>query len=519
MNNNEGICKKNTNKFEHLLKIVEELGNKLPDITILFLMAFFITTLLSWILSHFTFNYFYPISGEQIKIVNMLSPKELTKFITKMVTNFITFPPLGITLVGTLGIGIANCSGFIRMFIIKLSQIIPKKAVTPAVMFISILSHISSDSAYVILMPVAATMFFTFGKHPLAGIAASFAGLAGAHSASYTPSIIDPIMQGFTQNAARLMDPDYTVNVLCNYFLSVSSTFAVILVCWFITDKIVEPFLWKTMPIDKDVNPENTYSATKEENRAFIAAVSVLISMFILLIILIIPQDSLLRSPDGQLTTQDAPVIQAIVPIIFLFLVIPGTVYGKLSNKFKTTRDFSAAMAESIKNLSSFLTFSFFCSQFLYMFGNSNIGTLIAISGAEFLKSLNMPPQITIAGIIFLTGILDILISSASSKWAVLAPVLVPMLMAVGISPELTQASYGISDSAMNIVTPMFPFYPLIISYCQKYCKKTGVGTLSSMMIPYAIALLIALTVMLYGFWALNIPIGFNSGYVYPPVN
>ena len=176
-------------------------------------------------------------------------------------------------------------------------------------------------------------------------------------------------------------------------------------------------------------------------------------------------------------------------------------------------------MADSIKNLASFLTFAFFCSQFLYMFGTSNIGTLMAVSGAEFLKSLNMPPQITIAGIILLTGVLDILISSASSKWAIMAPVLVPMLMAVGISPELTQASYRVSDSAMNIVTPMFSFYPLIISYCQKYCKKTGVGTLSSMMIPYSIGIFIALLIMLYGFWALNIPIGFNSGYVYPPVH
>ncbi|WP_240516457.1 AbgT family transporter [Brachyspira sp. G79] len=510
-----------TNRFERFLNAVEVFGNKLPDITILFLIAFFIMIFLSWILSHFTFNYFHPTTGERIVIINMLSLAELAKFITKITENFITFPPLGITLVGTLAIGVANGSGFIRMVIIKLSSIIPRKAVTPAVMVISILSHISSDSAYVILMPVAATMFFVFGKHPLAGIAASFAGLAGGHSASYTPSIIDPIMQGFTQNAARLMDPTYNVNVLCNYFFSFLSTFAVVLVYWFITDKIVEPFLWKTMPIDEGVKPEDASisSITKEENKAFIAAFIVLISMLILLVILLIPKNSLLRSPDGQLTTPDAPVMQAIVPIIFLFLVIPGSVYGKLSNKFKTSRDFSYAMAESLKNLSSFLTFAFFCAQFLYMFGTSNVGTLMAISGAEFLKSLNMPPQITIAGVIFLTGVLNILISSASSKWAILAPVLVPMLMAVGISPELTQASYGVSDSAINIVTPMFSFYPLIISYCQKYCKKTGVGTLSSMMIPYSIGLLIALMIMLYVFWALNIPIGFNSGYVYPPVH
>ena len=326
--------KNKSNKFERFLNLVEVLGNKLPYITILFLIAFFIMIFLSWILSHFIFNYFHPTTGERIVIINILSPVELTKFITKMTTNFITFPPLGITLVGTLGIGVANGSGFIRMVIIKLSSIISRKAVTP----------------------VAATMFFAFVKHPLAGIAASFAGLAGGHSASYTPSIIDPIMRGFTQNVSKLMDPTYTVNVLCNYFLSVSSTFAVILVCWFITDKIVEPFLWRTMPIDEGVTPENTSlsSVTKEENKAFIAAFTVLISMLILLVILPIPKNSLLRSTDGQLTTSDAPVMQAIVPILFLFLVIPGYIYGKLTNKFKTTKDFSLAMAGSVKNLLHF---------------------------------------------------------------------------------------------------------------------------------------------------------------------
>ena len=415
----------------------------------------------------------------------------------------------------------AEGSGFIRMILIKLLAIIPKKAIAPAIIFISVVSHITSDSSYVILMPIASIMFFAVGRHPLAGIAASFAGLAGGFSASYTPSTIDPIMQGFTQNAARMIDPTYTVNVLCNYFLSVSSTFAVILVCWFITDKIVEPFLWKTMPIDEGVKPEDTSisSITKEENRAFKIAFSVLILMFVLLIVLLVPKNSLLRSPNGNLTTPDAPVMQAIVPILFLFLVIPGYIYGKLTNKFKTTKDFSLAMAGSVKNLASFLTFSFFCAQFLYVFGNSNVGTLIAISGAEFLKSLNMSPQITIAGITLLTAILNLLITSASSKWAILAPIFVPMLMAVGISPELTQAAFRVSDSAINVVTPMFAFYPLIISYCQKYCKKTGVGTLSSMMLPFSIGLLVVLMIMLYIFWALNIPIGFNSGYVYPPVN
>ena len=514
------MIKKQDKAFEKFLQGIEVVGNKLPDITILFLFAFFIMLIISYILSFFTFNYFHPTSGEQIKIINMLAPTELVKLITVMTHNFITFPPLGITIVATLGIGVAEGSGFVRIILVKLLSIIPKKGIAPAIIFISVLSHIVSDSAYVILMPIASLMFFAVGRHPLAGIAASFAGLAGGFAASYTPSTIDPIMQGFTQSAAQIIDPSYTVNVLCNYFYSFGSTFSVILVCWFITDKIVEPFLWKTMPLDEGIIPEDTSisSTTKEENRAFKIALAVFISMVVLLIALLIPENSLMRSPDGSLTSPKAPAMQAIVLLLFLFLVIPGSIYGVMTKTFKTTKDFSASMSGSVKALASFITFSFFCAQFLYIFGKSNTGTLIAISGADFLRSLNMAPQITIFGIIMLTACLNLLITSASSKWAILAPIFVPMLMAVGISPELTQAAFRVSDSSINVVTPMFAFYPLIISYCQKYCKKTGVGTLSSMMLPYSIGLLVVLMVMLYIFWGFNIPLGFESGYTYPPI-
>lgn len=510
--------KNNKKSFEIFLQGIEVVGNKLPDITILFLFAFFLMLIISYVLSFLTFNYFHPTTGEQIKIINMLAPTELVKLITVMTNNFIRFPPLGITIVATLGIGVAEGSGFIRMILVKLLSVIPKKAIAPAIIFISVVSHIVSDSSYVILMPIASLMFFAVGRHPLAGIAAAFAGLAGGFAASYTPSTIDPIMQGFTQAAAQIIDPSYTVNVLCNYFYSFGSTFGVILVCWFITDKIVEPFLWKTMPIDEGVMPEDTdiSSTTDVENKAFKITLALFISMIVLLALILIPENSLMRSPDGSLTSPKSPIMQAIVPLLFLFLVVPGTVYGALTKKFKTTKDFSMSMSSSVKTLASFVTFSFFCAQFLYVFGKSNVGSLIAISGADFLRSLNMAPQITVFGIIMLTACLNLIITSASSKWAILAPIFVPMLMAVGISPELTQAAFRVSDSSINVVTPMFAFYPLIISYCQKYCKKTGVGTLSSMMLPYSIGLLIVLMIMLYLFWGLNIPLGFESGYTYP---
>ena len=238
--------------------------------------------------------------------------------------------------------------------------------------------------------------------------------------------------------------------------------------------------------------------------------------MAIGLVVALLPEDSIWRDKNGVIASFKAPVMQSIVSLLFVFTGTVGLVYGILVGKFKSPKDVTNAMENITKTLVQLIVFYFFAAQFLWAFGASNMGALIAIAGAEFLKSLALPPQITVFGIIILVGLLNLIITSASAKWAILAPIFVPMLMAVGISPELTQVAFRVSDSAVNVVTPMFAFYPLIILYCQKYCKSAGIGTLSSMMLPYTIALLVTLTIMLYLFWGLDIPLGFQADYVYP---
>lgn len=508
-------------RMDRFLNAVERAGNKLPHITMLFIYALVIIWILSWLLSFISFDYIHPTTGEAIRVVNMFAGTEMVNFLVSMVKNFMNFPPLGITIVATLGIGIAEGGGFIHVMLKKLLGIIPPKALTPSIIFVSILCHIASDSAYVVLMPVSALMFYASGRHPLAGIACSFAGLAGGFTASFTPSIIDPIMQSFTQGAARIIDPTYSVNVLCNYFFALGGTLFVIASCWYVTDRIVEPRLIKSMPLDNglDKDPDlQLHAISAQENRAFWVALVVMGALIAGLVALSWPHNSLLRSPNGSLTSPDSPIMQAIVPLLFLFFALPGIVYGVMARTFDSTTAVIKSMENIIRSLISFMVFAFFCAQFLYVFGRSNIGTLLAISGAEFLKSLAMPSELTLFGIIMLTGMLNILITSATSKWAILAPIFVPMLMLLGISPELTQAAFRVSDSAVNVSTPLFSFYPLLIMYCQKYCRDSGVGTLCSMMIPYTIALMIVLTAVLYAFWGFGIPLGFDSGYVYPPL-
>lgn len=508
----------NTQKTGGFLALIERVGNKIPDITMLFLIALVVVCAASFFLSFVQFSYIHPNTGKPIVINNMLSGQSLVAFLSSMVTNYINFPPLGMVVVATLGIGIAEGSGFINTGLKKLLNITPKKVLTPTIVLVGMLSHLAPDSGYVIIIPIAAFMFYAVGRHPLAGIGASFAGIAGAFAANFTPSAIDPVIQGFTQGAARIIDPNYEVNVLCNYFYSFIATVVSLAVCWYVTDRVVEPWLNVNAPVDKDLEISNDVNTeiTPKQNKAFNIAAMAMLLMLLGLFAALYPSNSLLRDASGNIASFKAPIMQSIVPIIFLLFAVTGVVYGIISGTFKSAKDFTRSMEDITKTLVQFLVFAFFCAQFLYAFGKSNIGSLIAVSGAEFLKSLNMPPQITIFGIIVLTAFLNLIVTSASSKWAILAPIFVPMLMAVGIAPELTQAAFRISDSAVNVVTPMFAFYPLIILYCQKYVKNSGIGTLSSLMLPYCIGLLIGLSVLLYVMWWLNIPLGFQADYLYP---
>ncbi|WP_392564048.1 AbgT family transporter [Orbus wheelerorum] len=500
------------------LNRIERVGNAMPSITMLFLYALIICWVLSFLLSFVDFNYVNPSTNNKIEVINLFSYQEIVTFLTTIVNNFISFPPLSITIVATLAIGIAEGSGFVNTALKKMLGIISPKMLTPTVAFVGVVAHIVSDSAYVILMPVSALMFYASGRHPLAGIATAFAGLAGGFTASYMPSQIDPILQKFTEHGARLLDPTYNVNVLCNYFFSFGATFGVILVCWFVTAKIVEPWLNKNCPVDTDreieQNSDVSYIAPNE-NRGFRYAGLSIIALVVLLAALLYPDNSPFRATgSGSLTSADAPVMQAIVPLLFIFFAVPGLIYGFVAGTFKSSKDVTNSMENILKSLISFIVFCFIAGQFLYSFNHSNVGVLISMAGADFLRSLSMPAWLTIIGMILLSSCINLVITSATSKWAIMAPVMVPMLMAVGISPELTQASFRIS-AAVNVSTPMFPFYPLILMYCHKYCKNAGVGTLCSMMIPFSIGIWLVLIVTLFVFWGFEIPIGFDSGYTY----
>lgn len=502
--------------MDRFLNVIERVGNKVPDPALLFFWGLVIVWVASAVLSLFSVGLVHPITEQQIEVNNLLSGDALAHFLATMVTNFTSFAPLGIVLVAMLGIGVADASGFINAGLKKMLRYTPEKLLTPMLILVAIVSHTASDAGYVLVIPLGGIIFHAAGRHPLVGIAAAFAGVSGGFSANFIPSGIDPLIAGFTQTAAQVYDAGYSVNPLSNIFFTGASSIVVILIGWWVTEKVIEPRL-SIIPIDEDTeSAPNLGEISSVEDKAFKrAAIAMLIGIAVL-IALILPEGSALRSPTGEITAFDAPLMQSIVPLIFILFVIPGIVFGRVSGRFKNNDDIVKSMSTTMGTMGSYIVMAFFCAQFLVAFNQSNIGVILALYGAEFLQSLHMPGQLTIVGMIMLTALVNLLVGSASAKWALIGPILVPMLMAVNISPELSQAAYRVGDSVSNIVSPLMVFFPLVVVYCQRYVKSTGVGNLAAMMMPYSIALFIGWTLFLLAYWALGLPLGIQGGYTYP---
>jgi aminobenzoyl-glutamate transport protein len=517
------MAKKNTDSnatgskwLDKMLNGIEFVGNKLPDPAMLFLIALLIVWIFSAILAPIQFSEIDPRSGNPLQIQNLLTGDAIANFLSNMVAIFTGFAPLGIVLVAMLGVGVAEHSGYINAGLKMILNITPKQLLTPMLILVAIVSHTATDAGYVLVIPLGGVIFYAAGRHPLAGIAAAFAGVSGGFSANFIPSGIDPLLQGFTQSAARILDPAIEVNPLCNWYFTSLSSVLIIALGWYLTDKVIEPRLKKT-PVDSDTEESPKMDdLSARDKKAFWWASFTMFAGLVILFLAAAPVDSPLRSPEGDLTAFTAPLMRSIVPLIFLIFLIPGVVYGYVAGTFNNSKDTVDAMTKSMRGMSYYIVMAFFAALFIDAFGRSNIGALLALKGAESLKSLALPGEITIVGIIILAATVNLVVGSASAKWALLSPIFVPMLMQLNLSPELTQAAYRVGDSCSNIITPLMPYFPLVVVFCQRYVKKTGIGTLVSIMLPYSVVFLISWTIFLVLYWMLGIPLGLQASYVYP---
>ena len=505
---------------QRFLDTVERVGNKLPDPVILFLLLLVLTWVASALLAPIQFTEAHPQTGDPVRVVNQLTPTALTSFMTNMVSTFTGFAPLGVVLVALLGVGVAEHTGFINAVLKGILSFTPRRFLTPMLVLAAIVSHTAADAGYVLVIPLGGVIFYAAGRHPLAGISAAFAGVSGGFSANFLVSGIDPLLQGFTQSAAQIFDAEKLVNPLCNIFFTGLSSVLVILVAWYLTDRVIEPRL-KDTEIDGDPEDMPKMPELEEKDRKGAwAGIATIVVLGLLLFLAALPESSPLRSQaeatQGSLTAFSAPLMRMIVPLIFLFFLLPGIVHGLVAGTVKSGKDVVDGMSTAMGTMAYYIAMTFFVAQFIAAFSQSNVGLLIALKGAAFLRDLAFPPQVTVVGIILLSAFVNLFVGSASAKWALLSTIFVPMLMDLGISPELTQAAYRVGDSTTNIITPLMPYFPLVVVFCQRYVKKTGIGTLTSLMLPYSVTLLITWTIFLLIYWALGIPLGLQASYVYP---
>ncbi|GAB4321780.1 MAG: AbgT family antimetabolite efflux transporter MtrF [Bacteroidales bacterium] len=470
------------------------------------------TLIISWLGAWLGWEVQHPATGEVIMTKNLLSADGLHFILEKTVKNFTDFAPLGIVLVAMLGIGIAESSGLIGVAIRLLVLKAPKRSLSFVLVFAGIMSNMASDIGYVLLIPMAGVIFQSIGRHPIVGMAAAFAGVSGGFSANLFLGTIDPLLAGLSQEAAQIIDPEYIVNPTANYYFMIVSTLIISVIGTWVTEKVVAPRFgsWST-----DVtNDENTLqSLGKKEKRGLLYASLVFVLFVIVLLAGSIPEDGVLRSPEGSLL--HSPLLKGVVTLLFVSAGLMGIVYGWTVGKFKNDSDIMKGMSESMKSLSTYLVLVFFAAQFVAYFKTSNLGIVLAVNGAHLLQEANLNIYVLMILFILFAAFINMLMGSASAKWAILAPVFIPIFMLMGYSPELSQAVFRIGDSVTNIISPMMSFFALIIAFFHKYDKNAGIGTIISTMVPYSIAFFIAWTLLLVGWIYFEIPLGPESPLFY----
>ncbi len=518
------MSKKNKDRpglYNRCLNGIERVGNALPHPVTLFAIFALAIVLISALCDLLG----VAVTGElvsngelketTVEVVSLLTKDGLKYMFTSAVNNFTTYAPLGMVLVAMLGVGVAEQSGLIDTLLKGAVKNTPKFLLTPMIVFLGVMSNIASDAGYVILIPLGAMIFRACGRHPIAGLAAAFAGVSGGFSANLLIGTLDPLLAGITQTAVDIIDPAYKVQVMGNYVFLFASTFLVTILGTIITDKVVEPRLGKYHDEGAEGEDISLSTVTPEQKKGLRNAGIAALIFVLVIVACCIPQNSFFRNEAGELLGA-TPLIDSIVVLIALLFFIPGVAYGLTVKTFKNNKDVADSLSKAMAGMGSFLALAFVSAQFIKYFEYTKLGTIIALAGAEFFKSVNIGLIPLIIIFILFAAFMNLFMGSASAKWNILAPVFVPMFMLLGYSPELCQLAYRIGDSCTNIITPMMTYYAVIIIFAQRYDKKAGIGTLTATMIPYSVTFLVCWSILLVIWLLAGLPIGIGTSIFYP---
>jgi aminobenzoyl-glutamate transport protein len=526
--------------MQRILDVVEKVGNKVPHPVIIFLILIAIVVALSHILyisgASVTYQAIVPdvssqsvqpdiveydtgntviydavdeqsysIEERTVRARSLLNSEGIRFIYSSIIPSFMGFTAVGLMIVAMVGAGVAEEAGLVNSLIRKLVIVSPQGALTYILAFVGILSSIAADAGYLVLIPLAGTAFLSVGRHPLAGLALGFAAVAGAFTVNMLIKPLDAVLVEFTNDAIHLVDPAASIGLASNLWFSCASVIFLTFIVAFITERMIEPRLG----VYQGQKPtEEGGKLTKAESRGLTYAFFGLVAVLVAFYFLTIPEEAPLRNPETGDLIGNSPFMNGLIALIMVIFLVTGAAYGFGAGKFKSLTDVIKAMEKSISGLGSLILLFLVLSQFVAYFNYTNMGTLLALKLAGILQAAEFPPLPLLIGFIVVVAIIDLLLTGAIAKWAIFAPIFVPLLLKLGVDPEAVLSAYRVGDSPINAITPLNAYFALVVGFAQKYDKNAGVGTVVSLMLPY-VAIMLVLWTILFAVWQmLGLPWG-----------
>jgi aminobenzoyl-glutamate transport protein len=441
---------------------------------------------------------------------SLLTASGIRDMYTRLVPNFMGFTAIGLLVVAMVGVGVAEEAGLINALIRKLVAVSPGWALTYILAFVGIVSSIAADAGYVVLIPLAGAAFLSIHRNPLAGLALGFAAVGGAFNVNMLIKPLDAVLTEITNDAIHMVDASQSVGLTAGLWFSIASVPFLTVVIALVTERIIEPRLGKfegEQPHAGD-RANDDAGISPAESRGLRYALLSLVGVLVVFGLLTIPPGAILRNPDTGALIGNSPFMNAlIVPIMFVFLVT-GIAYGRGAGTIKTADDVIGAMTKAVSSLGGTILLFLVISQFIAYFNYSNIPTLLAVTMADALKSANIGPLWLLLGFILVVTVLNIVFTPAIAKWAIFAPVFVPLFVTLSVDPAAVLSAYRVGDSPTNALTPLNAYFALVVGFAQKYDKNAGIGTIVALLLPYAIWMTIGWMILFAAWYLLGIPWG-----------
>ncbi len=507
------VSNEQKSRFQKLLDLIEKWGNRVPHPAVLFLLLAGLVILLS----HFLYWLGVSVSYDRINaethdiesvtttVKSLLTADGIRYIFTSVVRNFVNFGPVGIIVVAMIGIGVAEQSGLIQALIHKVVQVAPPQSITAIVVTLGVLSSIASDAGYLVLIPLGAVAFHSLGRHPLAGLAAAFAGVAAAFGANVLVKPIDGILAEMTNDAIHIVDPARSIDLTANFYFGIASSVLLIIVCTLISSKVVEPRLGQ---YEGEAPVAESSALSADESRGLRVTFFALVAYVAVLLLLTLPPGAPLRNPETGAIIGDSPFMDSLVFLIMTSFLTAGLAYGFAAKTLGSTDDAIAAITKTLSDLGSLLFLFFVISQFVAYFNYSNMGTILAVELANSLKQANLNSATLLMAFIVIGVLLSIPVPNILPKWAIIAPVFVPLFLKLGVDPEVVLAAYRVSDSPPNVINPLLPHFALVVGFARRWQQDAGVGSIIAMMLPYTFAALVAWVALFFAWYVLGLPFG-----------